>query len=99
MPCAAGAEVTVLEPHALASGTTGKTFSWPNATSKTENEAYHRLNAAGVTVWIALARESGENAIGLHPTGVIACWSPSVTNVFSIPARPFMAIKNHHASR
>ncbi len=69
--CRAGAEVTVLDRGALAGGTTNNTFSWLNATSKTENEAYHRLNAAGAASWRALAREVGEDVIGLHPCGMV----------------------------
>lgn len=67
----AGAEVTVLDRGALAGGTTNNTFSWLNATSKTEDEAYHRLNAAGTAAWRALAREAGEEVIGLHRCGMI----------------------------
>ncbi|MDX1529538.1 MAG: FAD-dependent oxidoreductase, partial [Gammaproteobacteria bacterium] len=67
----AGVKVTVLERGALAGGTTNNTFSWLNATSKTESEAYHRLNAAGAAAWRALARKAGEELIGLHPCGMI----------------------------
>lgn len=69
--CRSGASVTVLDRGALAGGTTNNSFSWLNATSKTEDEAYHRLNAAGAAAWRALAREGGEVAIGLHPCGMI----------------------------
>jgi glycine/D-amino acid oxidase-like deaminating enzyme len=69
--CRAGASVTVLDRGALAGGTTNNSFSWLNATSKTEDEAYHRLNAAGAAAWRALAREAGEVVIGLHPCGMI----------------------------
>lgn len=69
--CRAGAEVTVLDRGALAGGTTNNTFSWLNATSKTENEAYHKLNAAGAAAWRTLAREVGEDLIGLHPCGMV----------------------------
>ncbi len=69
--CRAGADVTVLDCGALAGGTTNNTFSWLNATSKTEDEAYHHLNAAGVAAWRALAREAGEDVVGLHPSGMI----------------------------
>lgn len=67
----AGADVTVLDRGALAGGTSNNTFSWLNGTSKTEDEAYHRLNAAGVAAWRALAREAGEDVIGFHPSGMI----------------------------
>ena len=61
--------VTLLESHALASGTTGSGFAWVNATSKDEDEAYHRLNAAGLAACDALAREWGAENIGLHGGG------------------------------
>lgn len=69
--CRAGASVTVLDRGALAGGTTNNTFAWLNATSKTEDEAYHRLNAAGAAAWRALARDAGEDVIGLHPCGMV----------------------------
>lgn len=69
--CRAGATVTVCDRGALAGGATNNTFSWLNATSKTDDEAYHRLNAAGAAAWRVLAREVGEDVIGLHPCGMI----------------------------
>jgi glycine/D-amino acid oxidase-like deaminating enzyme len=69
--CRAGASVTVIDRGALAGGATNNSFSWLNATSKTEDEAYHRLNAAGLAAWRALAREGGEVVVGLHPCGMI----------------------------
>lgn len=69
--CRAGADVTVIERGAIAGGTTGNTFSWLNATSKTGDESYHRLNAAGVDAWRKLAGDVGEDTIGFHPSGMI----------------------------
>ena len=63
--------VTLLERNKIAEGTTDNTFSWINATSKFDNEAYHRLNAAGLVAWQERARQFGEDAIGLHPCGMI----------------------------
>jgi glycine/D-amino acid oxidase-like deaminating enzyme len=45
------------------------TFAWINATSKTDNEAYHRLNRAGVDAYERLARQLGPLAIGLGGNG------------------------------
>ena len=45
------------------------TFAWINGTSKTENEAYHRLNRAGVDAYEKLARQIGPSAIGLAGNG------------------------------
>ena len=59
-----------------AGGTSRATFSWINATAKTDREDYHRLNADGVEHYRALAREFGEGRLGLHPTGMIAWADP-----------------------
>ena len=78
----AGREVALLDagPVGSAPGETGGTsrasFAWINATAKTEQEDYHRLNAAGVERYRALAREFGEERLGLHPTGMIAWTHP-----------------------
>ena len=69
--CRRGATVTVLERDRIAQGTTDNSFAWVNATSKTEDEAYHRLNAAGLDAWRARAREFGEDAVGLHSGGMV----------------------------
>ena len=61
--------VALRESHALAGGTTGSGFAWVNATSKDEDEAYHRLNAAGLAAYDALARDYGAENIGLHGGG------------------------------
>ena len=61
--------VTLLEAHALASGTTGSGFAWINATSKDDDAAYHRLNAESVAAYDALAQEWGGAALGLHGGG------------------------------
>ena len=53
-------------------GTSHASFAWLNATAKTDREDYHRLNAAGLEHYRALAREFGERRLGLHPTGMIA---------------------------
>lgn len=61
--------VTLLDSHALASGASSGSFAWINATSKDEDESYHRLNAQGVARYDALATEWGAEQIGLHEGG------------------------------
>lgn len=72
----AGRRCVLLEAEHLAAGTTGASFAWLNATSKGGAEDYHRLNAAGVDAWRALAAEHGEVALGLHRTGLVQWSSP-----------------------
>ena len=61
--------VTLLESHALASGATGSGFAWINAASKDDDADYHRLNAASVAAYDAMAQEWGAAALGLHGGG------------------------------
>jgi glycine/D-amino acid oxidase-like deaminating enzyme len=70
----AGLSTLVLEAGRAGGGTSSATFAWINATSKTGEEAYHRLNAAGVAAWHALAAEEGAAAIGLCGQGSLQ-WS------------------------
>lgn len=42
-----GLKVALIEKGAIASGSTSNSFAWVNATSKTTDEDYHRLNASG----------------------------------------------------
>ena len=78
----AGSRVALLDagPVGTAPGGTGgtsrATFSWVNATAKTDHKDYHRLNVDGVEHYRALAREFGEGRLGLHPTGMIAWANP-----------------------
>src|SRR5260221_10582021 len=61
--------VTLLEANRCGGGATSGSFAWANATSKTENEDYHRLNAQGVAFYTSLALEWGAERIGLHSGG------------------------------
>ena len=78
----AGSRVALLDatPTGSSPGGTGGTsrasFAWINATAKTGREDYHRLNARGAEHYRALAREFGEERLGLHPTGMIAWANP-----------------------
>ncbi len=69
-----GRRCVLLEAQHLASGASGASFAWLNATSKGEAEDYHRLNADGVAGWIALAAVHGEHPIGLDRCGNLE-WS------------------------
>src|SRR6266404_3231802 len=63
----AGARVLALDAGVPGGGTSGASFAWLNAVRK-EPEAYHRLNAAGMTAHRQLARELGA-AAGHHEGG------------------------------
>lgn len=65
----AGRRVVILEAGEPGAGTTGNSFAWLNAVHK-EPEAYHRLNAAGIAEYRALAEELGDE-IGLHWSGAL----------------------------
>jgi len=66
---AAGLSTVLLEQGRVGGGTSSATFAWVNATSKSEDADYHRLNAAGMAAYEALAAEAGAAAIGLHGRG------------------------------
>ena len=70
-----GQRVAVVERDRIGGGTSGKSFTWINATSKVADEAYHRLNARGATLYRALQVELGEARLGLHPCGMLHCAS------------------------
>ncbi len=71
----AGKTVLVVERDRVAGGTTGTSFAWLNATSKTE-PAYHRLNAEGLARHRDLAKAWGEVTVGLHGAGAITWADP-----------------------
>lgn len=62
--------VVLLEANALASGTTGSSFGWINASTKDENEDYHRFNADAVNRWRTL-RERDSKLPGIHGGGAL----------------------------
>lgn len=66
-----GLRVAVLEKTSIASGTTAHNFSWINASTKTQNAAYHRLNAHGVTLHAQLADQFGHTQLGQAPLGAL----------------------------
>ena len=63
----AGARVVGFDAGVAGEGTSGTSFAWLNSVRK-EPEAYHRLNADGMTAHVELARELGV-AAGHHPGG------------------------------
>src|SRR5436853_5959753 len=63
--------VVLLEARQPTSGATGGGFAWINATAKTDDETYHRLNAQGVALYDALAAEFTAERIGLHSGGAL----------------------------
>lgn len=66
--------VTLLEEQSIGSGTSSHTFAWLNATSKHDDADYHRLNAAGMARYRELARDWGEDRLGLGGSGMLT-WS------------------------
>lgn len=75
----AGLCVVLLEQAKLAQGTTGNSFAWANASSKTGDEGYHRLNAAGVEAYQKLAEEFGADRFGINPCGALYAVPPDDT--------------------
>ncbi|MBM3504022.1 MAG: FAD-binding oxidoreductase [Alphaproteobacteria bacterium] len=64
-----GQRVALVEQDTLGAGTSGTTFSWINATSKADDEAYFRLNAEGLARYRHLATLWGERSLGLWSNG------------------------------
>ena len=72
-----GRSVALLERGRLATGTTGSSFAWINATAKTDDADYHRLNAAGVAEYRALAQRFGPDTIGYGGRGGLHWGEPA----------------------
>jgi glycine/D-amino acid oxidase-like deaminating enzyme len=72
----AGARTVLVERRRIASGATGASFAWINATAKTQAAAYHRLNAAGVAAWGRLGERFGAESLGLRGGGSVH-WAES----------------------
>ncbi|MFQ5973705.1 MAG: FAD-dependent oxidoreductase, partial [Alphaproteobacteria bacterium] len=70
-------DVVLLERGSLAGGASGNSFAWINATAKTTDTDYHRLNAAGVDAYHAFAAEHGAEAIGLFGHGDLRWAEPA----------------------
>ncbi|WP_164928643.1 NAD(P)/FAD-dependent oxidoreductase [Gloeobacter violaceus] len=65
-------KVVLLEEKSLSAGATGCTFGWLNATSKTTDWTYHRLNARGMEIYIELEARWGCEALGMGGGGYLA---------------------------
>jgi glycine/D-amino acid oxidase-like deaminating enzyme len=63
--------VVLLEARRLAGEATGRSFAWANASTKWEEETYHRLNAEAVAYYDTLADAWGAERIGLHGGGAL----------------------------
>jgi glycine/D-amino acid oxidase-like deaminating enzyme len=74
---ARGLRVALVERAEIGQGTSNNSFAWLNATSKSTDEAYHRLNAKGVQRYRELASAFGEQRVGLHATGMLEWSSPA----------------------
>jgi len=66
-----GQTVLLLERDKIATGTTGNSFAWANASVKSTDRTYHNLNAAGVKGYNALQDEFGNETLGINPTGAL----------------------------
>jgi len=66
-----GMRVALVDRAAIGQGTSAHTFGWVNATSKVNDEAYHRLNAQGCARFRSLAAQWGAARIGLNPIGAL----------------------------
>jgi glycine/D-amino acid oxidase-like deaminating enzyme len=75
-----GQKVLLLERDKIATGTTGNSFAWANASVKTTDRTYHNLNAAGVKGYNALQDEFGNETLGINPTGALEVVSKSDTD-------------------
>lgn len=64
-----GHKTLLLERGKIAQGTTGNSFAWANATSKTTDQTYHDLNAMGLAGYHALQAEFGATALGIKSGG------------------------------
>jgi glycine/D-amino acid oxidase-like deaminating enzyme len=64
-----GRKTVVLDRAALGGSTSAGTFAWLNATSKTDDLGYHRLNAGGMAAYETLAASVGADVIGLAGRG------------------------------
>ncbi|MSP81935.1 MAG: FAD-binding oxidoreductase [Alphaproteobacteria bacterium] len=67
-----GARVVMLDQGRLGGGVTSTSIAWINATAKSDDPIYYRLNAAGVAAWVGLAEELGAAAIGYGGDGAVA---------------------------
>lgn len=75
--CRRGLRIALVERDTIGQGTSDNSFAWINATSKTGDEAYHRLNALGARGYRELAADWGEDRVGIHPSGMVQWAGPA----------------------
>ncbi len=66
-----GQRVVLVEASDIAAGTTGRSFAWVNASTKTTDEAYHRMNAEGLEAYQNWAARFGADVIGHRTVGAL----------------------------
>ncbi len=77
-----GQKVLLLEKAEIAQGTTANSFAWANATSKTTDQTYHALNAAGLAGYHTLMAKFGAQALGIKSGGSLQIAEPSDSTGF-----------------
>jgi glycine/D-amino acid oxidase-like deaminating enzyme len=80
----AGAQVRIFDAHAPGTGVTNWSFSWLNASNKTETREYFELNLAGMAAYRDLVAELGPGD-WWHPTGHLR-WTGEVPNSGTLAA-------------
>lgn len=66
-----GRKIVLLDAGSIGQGTSTKSFSWINATSKTNHKGYFELNAQGLDMYRAMANKWGAEKVGLHQSGML----------------------------
>jgi glycine/D-amino acid oxidase-like deaminating enzyme len=80
----AGAQVRIFDAGDPGMGVTNWTFSWFNASNKTETREYFELNLAGMAAYRDLVAEFGPGD-WWHPTGHLR-WNAELANSGTLPA-------------
>lgn len=79
--------VTLLEAHALGSGTTGSGFGWINATSKADaDETYFQMNAASLHLYEELLNRHHTEPTGISSGGTLF-WSQDAESRLALRAK------------
>lgn len=66
-----GIEGVLLDAGSIGQGTGTKSFSWINATSKTNNHGYFKMNAQWLDRYLELAKKWGARSVGVRQSGMI----------------------------
>lgn len=78
-----GLSVVALDRGKVGGSTSAGTFAWVNASSKTADLGYHKLNAGGLARYEVLAAEVGAETIGLSGRGSLQWASPAEAAVLA----------------